>query len=143
MSVRAAPGREAVGPVVLLGQERRPFPVRHHWPRSSSAPSQPRGKRCLRRRRRKLRDPAADSRRSRRGAGDTETSRQVRDRHRETGSEANNQSHDRALRDSALLQSHSSARVGGSNGSPGRVPLPHTELPSPEVPAPSPSRKHD
>lgn len=30
ISIRAAAGREAVSPVVLFGQQRRPFPVCHH-----------------------------------------------------------------------------------------------------------------
>lgn len=35
ISVQAAAGREAVGPVVLLGQQRRPFPFRHRSHRTS------------------------------------------------------------------------------------------------------------
>lgn len=30
ITMRASPGREAVCPVVLIRQQRRPFPVRHH-----------------------------------------------------------------------------------------------------------------
>lgn len=40
ISMRAAPGREAVGPVVLLGQQRRPFPVRHRSKHPQEKPLQ-------------------------------------------------------------------------------------------------------
>ena len=46
ISVRAAPGREAVGPVVLVGQQRRPFPVRHRSRRAPAARKRPLGRVC-------------------------------------------------------------------------------------------------
>lgn len=39
--MRAAPGREAVGPVVLVGQQRRPFPVRHRSRRTPATRKRP------------------------------------------------------------------------------------------------------
>lgn len=50
MSIGAAAGREAVGPVVLLGQQRRPFPVRHRsqsCPAAAGGESSDPGERCV------------------------------------------------------------------------------------------------
>lgn len=47
ISVRACTGREAVGPVVLIGQQRWPFPVCHRSLRTQAfLPTTPRGK-CI------------------------------------------------------------------------------------------------